>query len=62
VAVKNLNIARINIDHVEILIMDVINMISLNKFRVGGAAMLVDSNKNHHIEMVGQIASIPFVR
>lgn len=41
---------------------EVINIISLNKFNDGGAAMLADSSKNHHIAKDGQIASIPLVK
>jgi len=47
---------------IEILEIDLISIISLNKFREGGAAILADRSKNHHIDRVGQIDNIPFVK
>jgi len=47
---------------IEILEIDLINIISLNKFRDGGAAIFADKSKNHHIDRFGQIDSIPFVK
>jgi hypothetical protein len=38
------------------------NIISLIKFRDGGAAILIDNSKNHHIHSVGLISRIPFVK
>lgn len=61
-AVKNLKAANTAIVYVEILIIELISMISLNKFNDGGAAMLADSSKNHHIDKDGQIANIPLVK
>jgi len=40
----------------------VVNIISLIKFREGGAAILIDNSKNHHIHSVGLINRIPFVK
>jgi hypothetical protein len=47
---------------VDILIMAVINIISLSRFRDGGAAMLIARSRNHHIAIVGAIDIIPFVK
>lgn len=41
---------------------DVINIISLSRFRDGGAAMLAAANRNHHIDMIGVIFINPFIR
>lgn len=41
---------------------DVINIISLSRLIDGGAAIFTDKNKNHHIDRVGQIDIIPFVK
>ena len=37
-------------------------MISLIRFKEGGAAMFLAHNKNHHIVSVGAMAIKPFVR
>jgi len=47
---------------IDVLEIALINIISLNKFSDGGAAIFADSNKNHHIDNVGQIDSMPFVK
>jgi hypothetical protein len=61
-AVKNLNKANENTVDIEILIIDLISIISLSKLTDGGAAMFADRRRNHHIDMVGQIDSIPLVK
>lgn len=40
----------------------VINIISLRRLIVGGAAMFLAVNKNHHIVKIGAITISPFVR
>ena len=40
---------------------DVINIISLNRLILGGAAMLIARKINHHSDRVGEIMRIPFV-
>jgi hypothetical protein len=35
---------------------------SLRRFGVGGAAMFMAQPKNHHIDIVGKIVMIPFLR
>jgi len=47
---------------IEVLEIELINIISLNKFSDGGAAIFADSSKNHHIDNVGQIDNMPFVK
>ena len=59
---KKLSRARIDIIIVDMLEIDVISIISLNRLREGGAAIFADNNKNHHIDREGQIDSMPFVR
>lgn len=41
---------------------DVSNMISLSRLIEGGAAMFHAENKNHHIDRLGTIIKIPFVK
>jgi hypothetical protein len=43
-------------------IIEVINIISLNKLIDGGAAMLLAVNKNHHMVRVGRRSIIPLVK
>lgn len=59
---KKLSRAKIVIIIVDMLEIDVISIISLNRLMEGGAAIFADSNKNHHIDREGQIDSMPFVR
>lgn len=59
---KKLSRARIVIIIVDMLEIDVISIISLNRLMEGGAAIFADNNKNHHIDREGQIDSMPFVR
>jgi hypothetical protein len=40
----------------------VINIISLNRFIDGGAAMFAAVKRNHHIDIDGRIHSIPLVK
>jgi len=40
----------------------VINIISLNKLIEGGAAILIDANINHHMDIVGIIIIMPFIK
>jgi len=47
---------------IDMFIMAVINMISLKRFREGGAAMLIARSRNHHIAIVGATDIIPFVK
>ena len=61
-AAKNLINIRIDVFTHDVLKIDVSNMISLIKLIDGGAAIFHAANKNHHIEIVGQIANNPFVR
>jgi len=39
-----------------------ISIISLIRLMEGGAAILVATNKNHHMDIVGKMFSSPFVR
>jgi hypothetical protein len=39
----------------------VINRISLNRFSLGGAAILIAKSKNHHIDKDGEISNMPLV-
>jgi hypothetical protein len=48
--------------HEECLIILVINIISLIKLILGGAAIFAQQNKNHHNDNMGIIVSIPLVR
>ena len=59
---KNLSSAKIIIDIIEVDIIDVINIISLNKFKDGGAAIFTANRRNHHMDRVGEIDSNPFVK
>ena len=45
----------------EYLVILVSNIISLNKFNVGGAAILADNKRNHHIDSEGVTSINPFV-
>lgn len=54
--------ARMIILYVDIDEIDVINIISLSRFSVGGAAIFTDRSINHHILKVGQIDNIPLVK
>jgi hypothetical protein len=47
---------------VDIDITDVISIISLSKLMVGGAAIFLAVNRNHHIVIVGIITINPFVK
>lgn len=49
-------------DVLEILVIAVINVISLSKFRDGGAAIFVAENKNHHMVIVGRKDIMPFIK
>lgn len=40
----------------------VINMISLSKLIDGGAAILIAQKINHHLDIIGDIKYIPFIR
>lgn len=46
----------------DIDIVDVINIISLNRFNDGGAAILIEVNRNHHMVKIGAVDIIPFIR
>lgn len=46
----------------DIDIVEVINIISLNRLSDGGAAILIDVNINHHSVSVGTVDIIPFIR
>jgi len=61
-AVKNLSRARIIIDEVDVDIIDVINIISLNRFSDGGAAIFTANSKNHHIDNEGVIDNNPLIK
>ena len=41
------------------MILKIIN--SLNKFNLGGEAILLEQNKNHHIDKVGNNKIIPLI-
>jgi len=43
-------------------VMDVMSIISLNRLRDGGAAILAAAKRNHHIDIVGIIFISPFIR
>jgi hypothetical protein len=60
--VMNVIIARVSINNGEKDIVAVINIISLSKLIDGGAAMLIEVNKNHHIVILGININIPFIR
>lgn len=40
----------------------VINIISLRRLIDGGAAMLIAQRMNHHIDIIGDIKYIPFIK
>jgi hypothetical protein len=50
------------IRNIDIYVIDVINIISLNRLSDGGAAMLAAANKNHHMASVGSIFISPFIK
>lgn len=58
---KNLTRPSVTILHVVVDIIEVINIISLNRLIVGGAAMFVAVNINHHIVRIGIRAIRPLV-
>lgn len=60
-AVKNLTSPSRAILDILIDIIEVINMISLNKLIVGGAAIFLAVNINHHMVRIGINAISPFV-
>ena len=47
---------------IDIDIVDVISIISLNKLILGGAAMLIAANKNHHRVIIGLVSIMPFIK
>lgn len=58
---KNLTRPRVIILHVVVDIIEVISIISLRRLIVGGAAMFVAVNINHHIVIIGIRAISPLV-
>lgn len=61
-AEKNLTILSKIILLIDVDIIAVINIISLNRLIDGGAAIFLAVNINHHIVRVGIINIIPFVK
>ena len=59
-AVKNLTLPNKIITHIDVEIIDVISIISLNRLIDGGAAILIIANISHHNDIVGVINKIPF--
>lgn len=51
-----------DIDHEENEIVLIVKNSSLRRFGVGGAAMFMAHLRNHHIDIVGKIVIIPFLR
>ncbi len=43
-------------------IIPVISIISLNRLIDGGAAIFALTSRNHHIDIIGRLTKIPFVR
>jgi hypothetical protein len=60
--VINLSSAKNNIKNIEIDVDAVISIISLNRLIDGGAAILIDVNKNHHRVIVGRNLIMPFIK
>jgi len=60
--VKKLIIAKGNIKMVACDIVPVINIISLRRLIDGGAAILAQTSKNHHNEIIGRDISSPLVK
>lgn len=62
VPVKNVTSIRGRIRIIDQDIILVINIISLSKLIDGGAAMLMAQKMNHHLDIIGDIIYIPFIR
>jgi hypothetical protein len=60
--VINVRIDKGIINIIEKDIVEVISIISLRRLIVGGAAMLIAENMNHHIDIDGIILIIPFIK
>jgi hypothetical protein len=60
--VINVRIDKGRINRIEKDIVEVISIISLRRLIVGGAAILIAENMNHHIDIDGIILIIPFIK
>jgi hypothetical protein len=60
--VINVTKAKVGMNNEEKDTVAAINIISLIRLIDGGAAMLIEVNKNHHIVILGMNIIIPFIR